>query len=160
MIGKHFRRRAAGLDRHHHDAPSRGPRSCSSSTSRRSANSGGEPHRASAALSFKRGAIWPPRPEARLRVLHGRDGRPARHPARPDRHRAWTRSCTAPATRRRRPSRRWTMSRCCSPRPARSLSDVVKATVYVTDRAFLDRGERDRPAPPRRRQRPPSPPSS
>ena len=48
-----------------------------------------------------------------------------------------TRSCTAPATRWRRPSRRWTTSRCCWARPAPALADVVKATVFVTDRAFL-----------------------
>ena len=47
------------------------------------------------------------------------------------------RPCKGAVTRWRRRGRRWTTWRSSSAKPERGLADVVKATVFVTDRAFL-----------------------
>ena len=65
---------------------------------------------------------------------------------------AWasTRSSMAPATPRRRPSRRCDNVETLLQEAGARLGDVVKATVYVTDRAFLAERQRGRDAPARR----------
>ena len=137
MIGKHFRRRPAGLDRDHHD------RLCAARHAVRARRPGAPASGAASRIERLR----PYHSSAARYGHHGQQldcefcmavvaGRP-RHPARPDRHGLGREVMHGAGDGRRRPSRRWTMSRRLLAEAGASLSDVVKATVYVTDRAFL-----------------------
>ena len=113
------------------------------------AQAGGHAHRAAAALPFERRALWPPRPEARLRVLHGCEGRRPGDPARPDRRRARRGHARRRRRQRRRPSRRCDNVAMLLADAGAAMPDECREGDGLCDRPRLSRtGQRGRAAPP------------